>query len=522
MGDNDPLRAGIFMPQLLAHALSRDRQRPAIYLDDGRVLSAGDLSDLASSYLQALTSVGVRQNTRVAILSRNRPEVVYAMNALTLADACMTPLHPMGAVDDFAYCIQDARIECLIFDPGYFQDMAAELQRRLPVLKHLLALGPTSVGVDLTALAATMHPAGLDASDTDPSRISRIIYSGGTTGLPKGIMLSQQANLTMSIIVLTEWEWPREIRHLVCSPLSHAAQAILLPVLMRDGALIVLPGFDPVAVLTAIERYRITSTLMVPTMIYALLDHPRLREFDLSSLETVFYGSASISPQRLRDAIAQFGPIFFQFYGQTEAPLSATVLRRHEHTPNDLQRLTSCGRPVPWVHVALLGSDDAEVAQGEPGEICLRGPLVAAGYLNKPDQTAATFANGWLHTGDIAIRDEGGYLRIVDRKKDMIITGGFNVYPREIEDVIAAHPSVAMVAVIGVADEKWGEAVKAIVVLRDGMAVDTHSLVALVRDRKGPIQAPKSIDFVSSLPLTPLGKIDKKALRQSYQQPGSG
>jgi fatty-acyl-CoA synthase len=147
---------------------------------------------------------------------------------------------------------------------------------------------------------------------------------------------------------------------------------------------------------------------------------------------------------------------------------------------------------------------------------------VAAGYLNKPEQTAATFANGWLHTGDIAIRDEGGYLRIVDRKKDMIITGGFNVYPREIEDVIAAHPSVAMVAVIGVADEKWGEAVKAIVVLRDGMAVDTHSLVALVRDRKGPIQAPKSIDFVSSLPLTPLGKIDKKALRQSYQQPGSG
>jgi len=518
MDQEGSLRAGTFMPQLLAHALDRDPERPAIYLEDDRVLNAGDLRGLAVSYRQALAGVGIRQDTRVAILSRNRPEVVYAMNALTLLDACLTPLHPMGALDDFAYCIEDARIECLIFDPVYFQEVAADLQRRLPVLKHLLALGPTSVGADLAALAAAVKPAGLDAPDTEASRISRILYSGGTTGLPKGIMISQQANLTMNIIVLTEWEWPGEIRHLVCSPLSHAAQAILLPVLMRDGALVVLSGFDPVAVMTAIERFRITSTLLVPTMIYALLDHPRLRDFDLSSLETVFYGSASISPQRLRDAIAHFGPIFFQFYGQTEAPLSVTVLRRHEHTPDDLQRLASCGRPVPWVHVALLGPDDDEVPDGEPGEICVRGPLVAAGYLNKPEQTAAAFAGGWLHTGDVAIRDKGGYLRIVDRKKDMIITGGFNVYPREVEDVIAAHPGIAMVSVIGVADEKWGEAVKAVVVLHEGETVDEQTLTALVREKKGPIHAPKSIDFVDSMPLTPLGKIDKKALRLSYRQ----
>src|SRR5687768_7526271 len=193
-----------------------------------------------------------------------------------------------------------------------------------------------------------------------------------------------------------------------------------------------------------------------------------------------------------------------------------TVLRKEEHDVDDLERLSSCGRVVPWVNVALLDDEGNEVAHGEPGEICVRGPLTMKGYWKKPEQTAEAFAGGWLHTGDVARKDDDGFLYIVDRKKDMIVSGGFNVYPREVEDVISQHPAVAAVGVIGVPDEKWGEAVKAVVVKRAGAEVDPAELIAAVKDKKGAHYAPKTVDFVDALPLSPLGKPDKKALRAQY------
>jgi fatty-acyl-CoA synthase len=274
--------------------------------------------------------------------------------------------------------------------------------------------------------------------------------------------------------------------------------------------------------MSAIQKHRINCVLLVPTMIYALLSHPRLDEFDLSSLETIFYGASSMSPTRLREGILKFGPVFFQFYGQVEAPMTITVMKRGDHDVDDPDRLASCGRPVPWIDVALLDDDLREVPVGEPGEICVRGPLVMAEYFNRPDLTAAALAGGWLHTGDVAVRRPDGFLRIVDRKKDMIVTGGFNVYPREIEDVLSSHPAVSTCAVIGVPDEHWGEAVKAVVVLRPGALVSADELRALVRERKGSIQAPKTVDFVSAIPLTPVGKPDKKQLRSQAARPAGG
>jgi fatty-acyl-CoA synthase len=256
--------------------------------------------------------------------------------------------------------------------------------------------------------------------------------------------------------------------------------------------------------------------MLVPTMIYALLDHPRFPEFDLSSLETVFYGASAISPTRLKEAIERLGPVFFQFYGQAEAPMAITVLRKAEHDVNDLRRLASCGRPVPWVHVELLDSNNCPVPDGEPGEICVRGPLVMEGYRDNPELTAETFAGGWLHTGDVAVRDPGGFLRIIDRTKDMIVTGGFNVYPREIEDILAEHPAVSQTAVVGVPHPKWGEAIKALVVLRPGQTVTAQELIALVAQRKGAFQAPKTVDFIDAIPQTAVGKPDKKVLRAKY------
>jgi len=331
-------------------------------------------------------------------------------------------------------------------------------------------------------------------------------------------MLSQRAMTAMLAIQMAEWDWPAEVRTLICAPLSHSGVAMLVPTLLRGGTLVVADGFDAEKVLAAIEKHRITCTLLVPTMIYALLDHPRLAAYDISSLESVYYGAASINPERLAEAIRHFGPIFYQFYGQSEAPMTVTVMRRHEHDPDSIKRLSSCGRPVPWLRVKLLDSENREVADGEPGEICCQGPLVMTGYLNNPAQTAEAFDGGWLHTGDVAVRDPDGFLRIIDRKKDMIITGGFNVYPREIEDVISEHPAVAEVSVVGLPDPKWGEKVVAFVVCHNGQTVSEAELVAAVRERKGPVQAPKAIMFGEAIPLSALGKPDKKAVRVLMSQ----
>jgi fatty-acyl-CoA synthase len=325
---------------------------------------------------------------------------------------------------------------------------------------------------------------------------------------------------TMTTIQMAEWEWPSDLRFLCCTPLSHAGAAFFVPTLLRGGSLYVLPHFDPQRVIDTIKEHRITGTMLVPTMIYVLLD--MLKDpVDLESLEVLYYGAAAISPSRLAEAMDLLGPIFFQFYGQAECPMTVTVLRRDEHRAQDLGRLATCGRPVPWLDVALLDDEGQEVDRGEPGEICVRGPLVMKEYLNKPEQTAEALKFGWLHTGDVARSDEAGFLTIVDRKKDMIVTGGFNVFPREIEDVISAHPGVSAAAVIGVPDDKWGEAVKAVVVRRPGAEVAEAELVAMVKERKGSVSAPKSVDFVDAIPLSPLGKPDKKALRAQYWE-GAG
>jgi fatty-acyl-CoA synthase len=259
--------------------------------------------------------------------------------------------------------------------------------------------------------------------------------------------------------------------------------------------------------------------MLVPVMLYALQGHPRYETADMSSMETILYGASPMSPTKLADAIGHWGPIFFQFFGQTEAPMVITHLKKAEHDLAKPERLASCGRPVPWMHVTLLDSDDEPVGPGESGEICVRGPLVMTGYKGLPDETAEALSGGWLHTGDIGRFDDDGFLYIVDRTKDMVITGGFNVFPREVEDVISQHLAVNTVMVIGVPDPKWGEAVKAVVVLQPGETPSedlTRELQAMVKQAKGSQPSPKSIDYVDTLPITAVGKLDKKAVRARY------
>ena len=512
---SDLLHQGITTLDFTAQALSRNLDRVVVVGAGGEQVTAGELAQAVSRCQQYLESLTPRP-MRAAILAKNRIEVLFVSNGLSFAGVIATALHPMGSIEDYLYVIEDASIDTLVYDADYYADTAAALKQRGPQLRHFVALGEGGIGEDIMSASGRFEPKRLVAPAVDPESLFRIAYSGGTTGKPKGIMTSHRNAATSTLIQLTSWEWPDQIRHLICAPLSHSGAAVLTPVLVRDGHMVVLPGFEPVTVMKAIEEHRITSVLMVPTMVLALIDHPRFGEFDLSTLEVIFYGASAFPTARLKDAIAKLGPIFFQFYGQAEAPMSVTIMRRHEHDVTDPLRLASCGRPSPMVRVALLDDDGLEVPEGEPGEICVRGPLIMSGYLNKPDETAEAFKHDWLHTGDIAVRNPDGFYRIVDRKKDMIVTGGFNVYAREVEDVLVDHPAVRQAAVIGVPDPKWGEAVRAVVVLEPGSSVTAEELIATVRDKKGSVQAPKTVEFVDALPLSPLGKQDKKALRQRY------
>jgi len=525
MSEDVQLRHPVHTGHLTVGALQRHRDRPVLRLGD-TTLTGGQLADRISQYIQAFEALGAGTGATVGLLSLNRPEVLMIIGAGQTQGYRRTALHPLGSLDDHAYVLSDAQATSLIIDPNpMFVERAVGLLAKVPSLRQILTLGPVppelaEVGVDLIAAAASFSPAPLSAAELPPDHIGGMTYTGGTTGKPKGVMGTVGSILTMTTIQLAEWEWPEHPRFLMCTPLSHAGAAFFTPTIVKGGEMIVLPKFDPAEVLQVIEERRITATMLVPSMIYALMDHPDSHTRDLSSLETVYYGASAMNPVRLAEAIRRFGPIFAQYYGQSEAPMAITYLAKTDH---DEKRLTSCGRPALFGRTALLGADGIPVPRGEIGEICVSGPLLSGGYWQLPEATAETFRDGWLHTGDMAREDDDGFYYIVDRVKDMIVTGGFNVFPREVEDVVAEHPAVAQVCVIGTPDDKWGEAVTAVIVLRPGHPRDDDSVARLtaeiqaaVKERKGSVQSPKQVIIADSVPVTALGKPDKKAVRAQF------
>ncbi len=521
---SDDLRTPVHNGHLMAAALKRHRDQPVMHLGE-TTLTGGETAAEISRYVQAFETLGAASGQGAALLALNRPEVLFILGAGQTQGYRRTSLHPLGSLDDHAYVINDAEITTLIIDPvPMFVERALGLLEKCPGLRQVLTIGPVPtqlqhVGVDLAATAAAYDAQPLSAVTLPSDHVISITYTGGTTGRPKGVIGTTGAMNAMSQIQLAEWEWPENPRFLMCTPLSHAGAAFFVPTVIRGGSLFVLAKFEAGDVLRAIEEHRISATMLVPSMLYALLDHPDSHTRDLSSLETVYYGASAINPTRLAEAIERFGPIFAQYYGQSEAPMAITYLAKADHDLARPERLSSCGRPSAFLRTALLGEDGTQVAVGEPGEICVAGPLLAAGYWKLPEATAETFRDGWMRTGDVAREDDDGFWYIVDRTKDMIVTGGFNVFPREVEDVIAGHPAVSQVAVIGTPDEKWGEAVTALVVPRPGVDLTAEVIAQIqqvVKDAKGAVQAPKQVLEVDAIPLTSLGKPDKKVLRARF------
>lgn len=494
---------------LIASALEAYPDRVA-FVQGGRKLTYRECSALISQYVQVFEAQGLRQGQGVALVSNNCPEAWLAYAATLMAGCRFTPLQSRSALEDWEFVCADGDVSLLLYQAPNFSEPASQIASNLSI--PALALCGDGGSNDLTHLAARAQAGRMQPIHASGD-IARLPYTGGTTGRPKGVILSNRVLVYSAWLSLTQWQWPQEIRFLACTPISHAAVPMVFATLFKGGTVYMHDGFDPERFVHDIELHQITATHLVPTALYGLLDHPKFNPQRVRSLESILYGAAPIAAARLEQALDAMGPVFVQVYGQTEAPSTISILRKEDHDLKREHLLASCGRPLIGVSVQIHDHNEDECAVSEVGEICVRGENVMDGYWKRDDQTAEVLRGGWLHTGDLAHRDEQGYLYIVGRSKDMIISGGLNVYPQEVEDVLARHPSIQSAAVIGIPDEKWGEAVKAIVVLRVGSQADERELIDWVRKSKGGAMAPKSIKFVEALPLTPLGKIDKKALQ---------
>ena len=482
-----------------------------------------ELKEKGTRLSNSLLELGLKKGDRLAQLMPNSPEVIFSDYACCKLGLERIPLAAYLNAEDMIFMLKETQARAIIYD-SIFKNHVRQFKKELPHLDHIICRfdDNSSIPQGEYNLQTLISDGSLKEvkSKVHENDIATISYTGGTTGVPKGVVHSHLTRANMVLMELLDFGIGRDEIFLAAAPLTHGAGSLLLPIFLRGGCCVAVQGFNATRILETIESNRVTSTFLVPTMIYALLDHPDLKKYDTSSLRNVIYGAATIAAERLNEAIQTFGAVFTQVYGQVEAPMAITALSREEHVINgdqkSTERLASCGRPTLLTELKLLDEDGKEVPRGVAGEIVVKSPNIMLGYLNRPDLTEEVLKDGWLHTGDIARQDEQGYLYIVDRKKDMIVSGGFNIYPMEIESVLYEHPAVAMASVIGIPDAKWGESVKALVTIRPNQSITEEDLIKFCKDRKGSIFAPKSIDFVDSIPLTHLGKPNKKALRDQY------
>ncbi len=489
-----------------------------------RSVTYDEMGTNAKCLARALQDHGVKKGENIAFLMANCTEYFFCEYALAKIGTVRVPLAVLLSPQDHVYMMNAAQCTTLIYHQSTrlrVEGMIADLQ----TVSRFICVGeekdPLPGHLLLTELIAR-HPAEPAAVDIDPEDLAGIYFTGGTTGRPKGVMLSHRAWVNTYVMEMLEFGFGWQETFLYVTPLTHAGGCLMLPVLLRKGRCVAIDHFEPELFLQTVEREKVTMTFLVPTMIYVLLDHPSIDKYDLSSLQNIIYGASAIAPERLKQAIEKFGPVMTQLFGQTEAPMAISALSREEHVVSAPERekqiFSSAGRPTIHTEFRLLDDDGIEAPRGEAGEIVVRCSNMMSGYLNNPEATAETIRDGWLYTGDVAFQDKEGFVYIVDRRKDMIISGGFNIYPREIEDVLHEHPAVKGVAVVGVSHEKWGEEVRAVVQLHDQAKADETELIDFVKQRKGSLVTPKRIHFWDEIPLTNLGKIDKKKIRRLLAQ----
>jgi acyl-CoA synthetase (AMP-forming)/AMP-acid ligase II len=506
----------------IGHLVTKSSQhfaRNVALVFQDRIYTYKEVNERVNKLANSLAGLSLKRGDRVGLLLYNCSQFIESDFALAKAGLVRVTLNPRLSADDHRYMINDSEANTLIFE-SCFTDTVLDLARTTGTLKNLICVDrENSDFINYEGLiknGSTEEPSVVVEGDD----IYALLYTSGTSGKPKGVTLTHKNFLSTAYNLLMERDVRSGDRMLHVGPLTHASGIWVLPHYARGAVNYIHKRFDVEMLLKTIEEQKITTVMMVPTMILRLLSYPGVENYDLGSLRSVIYGGSPMPVEKLKEAILRFGDIFSQNYGQTEAPTTITYLPREDHKieglPEDRRKLSSAGRPYVRVQVKVVNRQGLEVKPGEKGEIIVKGDHVMKGYWKNEQATREKIVNGWLNTGDIAIVDEEGYLYIVDRKNDLIISGGFNIYPREIEEVIYSYPGVEEVAVIGVPDENWVEAVKALVVLKKGQSATESELISFCKDKLARLKAPKSVEFVDCLPKNSYGKVMKRELRERY------
>ncbi|MBV9175107.1 MAG: long-chain-fatty-acid--CoA ligase [Chloroflexi bacterium] len=512
---------------LLHDALDRwsTRQPHALFAADaGRKLRYAEAQAATRRLAAAFQRAGLRPEARVAVLAKNRVEVVLLYYAAARAGLTVVPLNTRLAPEEWAYILDDARPSAIFVDGPFMQAIDRLRTTLADPAERYVALEPDDARIagweSFEQWLAPQHDRDV-VMPPDPDRDVLQLYTSATTGRPKGAVLTHKAvcaNITQvgQAIGVSPGE-----RSLVVAPLFHAAvvPSTLTP-LAYGGSIYLQADFRPTEVVRALNEEQIGFTVLVPAMLQACLaELGTLATRHFEALRLIYYGSSPIARPTLRAAIDAFGCGFMQSYGMTEASQAVTFLTPQDHLRGLADRpelLLSAGRPASQTEIAILDPLDRQLPPGEPGEVVIRGPQLMRCYWHQPEATAATLRDGWLHTGDVGSLDTDGYLTIRDRLKDMIVSGGENVYPRAIEEVLMHHSAVAEAAVIGVPDPRWGETVKAVIVPREDASFSPDEVIAFCRERLGGFEVPRSVDVVDRLPRNAAGKVLKRVLREAY------
>ena len=496
----------------------RDPTRAGVVFE-GKSFTWKEVDERVNRFGNALLSLGLRKSDKVAIFAQNSHRYAETYFALAKAGLVAVPINWQSTAQETAYILSHSEAKAVVVDQEYVP-IISSLSSQLHSMEHVIQMGEEARGLDYERLLRE-SPGGEPPVEVFPDDLRALVYTSGTTGMPKGCIVTHRQSLASYANYLIEIPVPREQPTLLTVPFFTgfgAFQCLGAP--YTRSTMVVLRRFQPSLVFETIERHRIAHMCLVPTMIISLCNSPDIGKYDLSSLRLIGYGGSPIAPAVLRRAISAFKCGFYQVFGTAEAGGFVAFLTPADHVLDGSEakekRLLSTGREALYAEIRLVDEDGFDVPPNEPGELIVRSDSSISGYWKMPEKTAETIRDGWVFTGDVARRDEDGYIYIADRKKEMIVSGGVNIFPAEIEAVLYTHPAVLQAAVIGVPDEHWGEAVKAVIELREGARATEEEIIEFCRERLASYKKPKSVEFVEHLPVSSSAKVVKRELRERY------